>query len=72
MKYPHPSGRPVRPVQTKKQSIVWRYPAETFATPRLSPRVPMAVGDAIGYLTIQPPDEDQDQVRGIGFIVFSD
>lgn len=69
-KHPHPSGRPIR----KEEKIgrqYWNYPAETYATPKLRPKVG-PVADAIGYRTVDAVSAWWDeQPRGcIGFIHF--
>jgi hypothetical protein len=71
-KNPHPSGRPIRDSrETKKSSSVWwRCPLEQAATPRLRPKPPLPVADAIGYLRVER-HADEDHVAGrVGFVIF--
>jgi hypothetical protein len=69
-KNPHPSGRPIRPVERKWRQTSFQYPAETYATPRLRPRPLLPVADAIGYLRVSPTNDDDGVTGRIGFVVF--
>jgi hypothetical protein len=77
IKNPHPSGRPIRGPKPKKSAVVWyRYPAETFATPRLRAQPSLPVADAIGFKAVRHhSDEDHTtgpEARQIGFVHFQE
>jgi hypothetical protein len=70
-KHPHPSGRPIRHEERKPRQY-WNYPPDpgvVYATPRLRPKPPLPVADAIGYLRVEPHADEDHAVR-IGFVVF--
>ena len=70
-KNPHPSGRPIRKEEKKARMIWWNYPAETYATPRLRPKVlPPVSADAIGYLRTQNLEGVEDCKQPVGFVHF--
>lgn len=71
-KNPHPSGRPLPQVRKRWRQTSFQYPAEAYATPRLRqrPTAPMLVADAIGYLHINPTNDDDGVVGRIGFVIF--
>jgi hypothetical protein len=52
--------------------MVWfNYPAETYATPRLRPKVQLPVtADAIGYLRTANLEYADEQQKSIGFVYF--
>ena len=73
MKHPHPSGRPIQQVEKKWRQTAFQYPAETFATPRLRPKTPLPVADAIGYKTVDALSyaaSDDEVIARIGFVIF--
>jgi len=67
-KNPHPSGRPIRKDE-KVGRQYWNYPAETYATPKLRPKL-VPVADAVGYLRVYPTNDDDGVTGRIGFVVF--
>jgi hypothetical protein len=70
MKHPHPSGRPIRNDERKpRPALIPIGPDIVYATPRLRPRPPVPVADAIGYREV-PPIADEDHAPGIGFVLF--
>ena len=71
MKNPHPSGRPIRSRHIKPVSR-FNYPPDPsciYATPRLRPKLPVSLVDAIGYLRVEAgPGWDGDfSDKKIGF-----
>ena len=69
MKHPHPSGRPIRK-DDKIGRQYWNYPAETYATPKLRPKAAAPLADAVGYLRVNPTNDDDGVTGRIGFVVF--